>query len=89
MLQRPSELKACATDAKCPRVPPHVRANGGGEGGVGKRVRLVACLGKLGLLVEVIAQYLGTRGVAQLRHGLGLDLANALAGNAVDLADFV
>ena len=40
-------------------------------------------------LVQVVAQDLGARWVAQLRHGLGLDLANTFAGNAVDLADFV
>lgn len=40
-------------------------------------------------LIQVVAQNLGARWVAQLRHGLGLDLADALAGDAVDLADFV
>ena len=79
----------CATDAQCPRVPPQLSHNGGSEGGVGKRVRLVSCRGLLGLLVEVVAQDLGTRWVAQLGHGLGLDLADTLAGNTVDLADFV
>ena len=41
------------------------------------------------LLVQVIAQYLRTRRVTELRHGLGLDLADSFAGHAVDLADFV
>src|SRR5262249_50687531 len=40
-------------------------------------------------LVEVVPQHLGARRVAQLRHGLGLDLADPLAGDAVDLADLV
>jgi len=31
----------------------------------------------------------GTEGWRQLRHGLGLDLADALPGHAVDLADLV
>ena len=39
--------------------------------------------------VEVIAQYLGAARVTQLRHRLGLDLADALARDAVDLADLV
>lgn len=63
---------------------------GGGEGGVGKRVCLVACPWLAWpLLVEVVAQDLRARWVAQLGHGLGLDLADALAGDAVDLTDFV
>ncbi len=40
-------------------------------------------------LVQVVAQYLRTRRVTELRHGLGLDLADSFAGHAVDLADFV
>ena len=40
-------------------------------------------------LVEVVAQHLRARRVAQLRHRLRLDLADALAGHAVDLADLV
>src|SRR5690349_8109488 len=39
--------------------------------------------------VEVVAQNLRARGVTQLRHRLGLDLADPLAGHAVDLADLV
>ena len=40
-------------------------------------------------LVQVVTQDLRARWVAQLRHRLGLDLANALAGNSVDLANLV
>src|SRR5206468_1555437 len=39
--------------------------------------------------VEVVAQDLRAAGVAQLRHRLGLDLTDPLAGHAVDLADLV
>src|SRR3712207_1415828 len=39
--------------------------------------------------VEVVAEHLGARRVAQLRHRLGLDLTDPLAGHAVDLADLV
>src|SRR4051794_28532462 len=39
--------------------------------------------------VEVVAQDLGTAGMAQLGHGLGLDLPDAFAGDAVHLADLV
>src|SRR3954470_8806225 len=45
--------------------------------------------GRGGDLVQVVAQHLGTRRVAQLRHGLGLDLTDALARHAVHLADLV
>src|SRR3954453_18015745 len=41
------------------------------------------------LLVQVVAQDLGPAGVAQLRHRLGLDLPDPLAGDPVDLADLV
>src|SRR5690606_1122459 len=37
--------------------------------------------------VQVVAQHLRTRGVAQLGHGLGLDLPDPFPGHAVDLAD--
>src|SRR5207302_11517465 len=40
-------------------------------------------------LVQVVAEDLGTRGVAEFGHGLGFDLADPLAGDAVDLADLV
>ena len=40
-------------------------------------------------VVQVVAQDLGAGRVAQLRHGLGLDLADALTRHAVDLADLV
>ena len=40
-------------------------------------------------LVEIVSQHLGARRVAQLGHGLGLDLANTFAGDTIDLADFV
>ena len=50
------------------------------------RVRVMACLPKL---VQVIAQDLGAGRVAQLHHRLGLDLADPLPGNPVDLADLV
>src|SRR5690349_21414418 len=39
--------------------------------------------------VQVIAQTLGAGRVAQLRHGLRLDLADALPGHPVDLTDLV
>src|SRR5690606_37685185 len=39
--------------------------------------------------VEVVAQDLRAARVAQLGHGLGLDLADPLARHAVDLADLV
>src|SRR5690606_40386096 len=39
--------------------------------------------------VQVVAQHLRTRGVAQLGHGLGLDLPDPFPGHAVDLADLV
>ena len=39
--------------------------------------------------VEVVAQHLRTARVAQLRHRLRLDLPDALARHAVDLADLV
>src|SRR6266542_842822 len=39
--------------------------------------------------VEVVPQHLGPGGVTKLRHGFGLDLPDALAGDAVDLADLV
>src|SRR5689334_9503774 len=42
-----------------------------------------------GWLVQVVAEDLGAGGVAELGHGLGLDLADALAGDAVDFADLV
>src|SRR5438270_203928 len=38
-------------------------------------------------LIQVVAEHLGTGWVAQLRHGLGLDLADPLPGHPVDLAD--
>src|SRR5882757_6678160 len=41
------------------------------------------------VLVQVVAQHLRTAGVPQLRHRLRLDLADPLAGHAVDLADLV
>ena len=40
-------------------------------------------------LVQVIPQHLRPGRVAELGHGLGFDLTDALTGNAVDLADFV
>src|SRR5689334_25431625 len=40
-------------------------------------------------LVEVVSEQLGPGRVAQLRHRVGLDLADPLAGDAVDLADLV
>src|SRR4051794_35501286 len=40
-------------------------------------------------LVQVVAQDLRARRVAQLRHRLRLDLTDALARHAVDLADLV
>src|ERR1700743_341944 len=40
-------------------------------------------------LVQVVAQHLRTAGVTQLRHGLRLDLADALTSDAVYLADLV
>src|SRR5580693_2841277 len=39
--------------------------------------------------VQVVAEDLGAGGVAELGHGLGLDLADALPGDPVDLADLV
>jgi len=42
-----------------------------------------------GGLVQVVPEDLRPRGVAQLGHGLGFDLADALARDSVDLADFV
>src|SRR5690606_32068336 len=39
--------------------------------------------------VEVVAQHLRTRRVAQLRHGLGLDLADALSRHAKHAANLV
>src|SRR4051794_13896126 len=39
--------------------------------------------------VQVVAQDLRAAGVAQLRHGLGLDLPDPLTGDPVDLADHV
>lgn len=39
--------------------------------------------------VEIVAQNLRPGGVAQLAHGLGLDLANPLPGHAVDLSDLI
>src|SRR4029078_12133955 len=39
--------------------------------------------------VEVVAQDLRPRRVPDLRHRLGLDLPDPLAGHAVDLADLV
>src|SRR5690625_4074399 len=39
--------------------------------------------------VEVVPQHLGTAGVAQLGHGLGLDLPDPLPRDAVDLADLI
>src|SRR3954452_13658160 len=39
--------------------------------------------------VQVVAQHLRAAGVAQLRHGLRLDLADPLTGDPVDLADLV
>jgi transposase InsO family protein len=44
---------------------------------------------KPGGLVEVVAQCLRAGRVAQLGHRFGLDLADSLAGHAVDLADLV
>ena len=41
------------------------------------------------VLVQVVPQDLRPRGVAQLGHGLGFDLADPLTGDSVDLADFV
>ncbi len=35
--------------------------------------------------VEVVAQYLRATRMTQFRHGLGLDLADALPSNTVDL----
>src|SRR5215831_2952150 len=40
-------------------------------------------------LVEVVPQHLGARRVAELRHGLRLDLPDPLAGHAVHLADLI
>src|SRR5580693_3112131 len=40
-------------------------------------------------LVQVVAQEVGPGRVAEFGHGLGLDLADALPGHAVDLADLV
>src|SRR5438045_9547986 len=42
-----------------------------------------------GVSVQIIPQHLGTRRVAQLRHGLGLDLPDALAGHPVHLTELV
>src|SRR6266704_1532619 len=39
--------------------------------------------------VEVVPEDVGPGRVAQLGHGLGLDLADALPGHAVDLADLL
>src|ERR1035437_7661643 len=39
--------------------------------------------------VEVVPEALGSGRVAQLRHGLGLDLADPLPGDPVDLADLI
>src|SRR5699024_11944302 len=39
--------------------------------------------------VEVVPQHLGTAGVAQLGHGLGLDLPDPLPRDAVDLSGLV
>ena len=39
--------------------------------------------------VEVVAQYLRATRMTQLRHGLGLDLADALPSNTVDFADLI
>ncbi len=50
----------------------------------GGRRRYVRCRS-----VQVIAQDLRPAGVTQLRHGLRLDLADALTRHAVDLADLV
>src|SRR3954469_12693006 len=41
------------------------------------------------LSVQVVPEDLGAAGVAELGHGLGLDLADPLAGDAVDLPDLV
>lgn len=40
-------------------------------------------------LVQVVPQNLRPRGVAELGHGLGFDLPDALTRYAVNLADFV
>lgn len=40
-------------------------------------------------LVQVVPQYLRAAGMAQLRHRLRLNLADAFAGDAVDLSDLV
>ncbi|MDT7547951.1 MAG: hypothetical protein QOE84_345 [Actinomycetota bacterium] len=50
-------------------------------------MRLV--LGRRPLLGEVVAKRLGTRGVAQLGHRLGLDLPDPLSADPVDVADLV
>src|SRR5215470_16550427 len=39
--------------------------------------------------VEVVPEGLGSGRVAQLRHGLGLDLADPLPGHPVDLPDLI
>jgi len=38
---------------------------------------------------EVVAQYLSATRMTQFRHGLGLDLADALPSNTVDFADLI
>src|SRR5258708_24017835 len=48
-----------------------------------------ASTGGLLVLVQVVPQDLGPRRVPELRHRLGLDLPDPLAGDAVDLADLV
>ncbi len=41
------------------------------------------------MLVEVIAERFRAGGVAQLGHGRGFELPDALSGNAIDLADLI
>lgn len=81
-------FRAKSKDVQRRETPSAPRPDGAAGRGHRHALRALRCTIRLEL-VEVVAQDLGARRVAQLGHGLGLDLADALARDAVDLADFV
>src|SRR6266851_7352168 len=88
-VQSPASAFLCPGPLKAARGIAE-RGRGGGRRGQGEGWpgRVPRSFGMKNL-VQVVPEDLGSGRVPEFRHGLGLDLADALAGDAVDLADLV